>query len=175
MKRFSLAARLGLEVGLMSVILLVLLSIVGYLMLGQALERTAQSSLITKMGGMAHNLSTVADLSEVTADSTSWSTLRWATTTCSSAFSIRQTAESLLTIGSKKITTELTSFPANDQVEFYEWNNELGMPMLSVSQLMRLADGTQVGVYMTVDESSDAELLRAMLSWALMASPSSWR
>ena len=51
MKRFSLAARLGLKVGLMSVILLVLLSIVGYLMLGQALERTAQSSLITKMGG----------------------------------------------------------------------------------------------------------------------------
>ena len=41
MKRFSLAARLGLKVGLMSVILLVLLSIVGYLMLGQALERTA--------------------------------------------------------------------------------------------------------------------------------------
>lgn len=172
MKRFSLAARLGLKVGLMSVILLVLLSIVGYLMLGQALERTAQSSLITKMGGMAHNLSTVADLSEVTADSHQLVDLAMGHNNL--FVSIFDTANSripLLTIGSKKITTELTSFPANDQVEFYEWNNELGMPMLSVSQLMRLADGTQVGVYMTVDESSDAELLRAMLSWALMPSP----
>jgi two-component system heavy metal sensor histidine kinase CusS len=145
MKRFSLAARLGLKVGLMSVILLVLLSIVGYLMLGQALERTAQSSLITKMGGMAHNLSTVADLSEVTADSPPVGR------PCDGPqqpvrqhFRYGKQPNPLLTIGSKKITTELTSFPANDQVEFYEWNNELGMPMLSVSQLMRLADGTQV-------------------------------
>jgi two-component system heavy metal sensor histidine kinase CusS len=40
---------------------------------------------------------------------------------------------------------------------------------------MRLGDGTEVSVYMTMDQSSNEALLDALLTWALMMSPSSSR
>lgn len=36
---------------------------------------------------------------------------------------------------------------------------------------MRLGDGTEVSVYMTMDQSSSEALLDALLTWALMMSP----
>lgn len=62
MKPFSLAAKLGLKVGLMSAALLFLFATFGYLMVDQALDRSARTDLEVKMAGMAHNLSTLADL-----------------------------------------------------------------------------------------------------------------
>lgn len=68
MRPFSLAAKLGLKVGLMSAALLLLFATFGYLMVGKALERNARADLEVKMAGMAHNLSTIPDISGVNAD-----------------------------------------------------------------------------------------------------------
>lgn len=172
MRHLSLAARLGLKVGFMSIILLVLLASMGYFMLGQALDRTARVSLETKMSGMAHNLSSINDASGVTADSHLLVDLAMGHNNLYvSIFDSADSRDSLLTIGSKSVTMELHRFPAAPQLAYYQWQDFTGKPMLSAVQIMHLADGTQVGVYMTVDESSDAELQRALLTWAMMASP----
>ena len=70
MRPFSLAAKLGLKVGLMSAALLLLFATFGYLMVGKALERNARADLEVKMAGMAHNLSTCLLYTSDAADDT---------------------------------------------------------------------------------------------------------
>lgn len=172
MRQLSLAAKLGLKVGFMSVLLLVLCASIGYVMLGQALESTARSALETKMSGMAHNIATIEDVSGVTADSHLLVDLAMGHNNLYvSIFDSADSKAPLLTIGSKQVSFELHRFPARDEFAFHEWQDQSGNPMLSAAQIMRLKDGTQIGVYMTVDESSDAQLLGAMVTWALTASP----
>ena len=57
MRPFSLAAKLGLKVGLMSAALLLMFATFGYMMVGQALDRNARIDLGVKMEAMAHSLS----------------------------------------------------------------------------------------------------------------------
>ena len=59
MKSVSLAAKLGLKVGLLSAMLLFLFACLGYRMLGQALENSAREDLDVKMAGLAHNLAAI--------------------------------------------------------------------------------------------------------------------
>ncbi|PWG67897.1 two-component sensor histidine kinase, partial [Enterobacter mori] len=57
------------------------------------------------------------------------------------------------------------------QPKEHEWRDTQDRPLLSASRIMRLGDGTEVSVYMTMDQSSSEALLDALLTWALMMSP----
>ncbi|EQM72051.1 heavy metal sensor histidine kinase [Pseudomonas tohonis] len=168
----SLATRLGLKVGLMSVALVALISTFGYLMLDQGLERIAKSSVRTKMEGIAHSLSSAMNINDVNSKSHVLVDLAMGHNNLYvSIFDSAESKQPILTLGSKSVTFELHRFPAHEEMAFHEWLDPLGRPMLSSAQLMRLKDGTQVGVYLTIDQSADVELLDALLKWALIAAP----
>ncbi|MDG0898667.1 heavy metal sensor histidine kinase [Pseudomonas sp. GD03721] len=172
MRTDSLATRLGLKVGLMSVALVALIAAVGALMLHQGLERIAQSSASTKMEGIAHSLATAINVGDISSKTHVLVDLAMGHNNLYvSIFDSAQSTQPVLTLGSKSITFELHRFPAEKVLGFHEWLDPLGRPMLSASQLMRLKDGTEVGVYLTIDQSADAALLDALLKWALIASP----
>ncbi|AOA07520.1 MULTISPECIES: heavy metal sensor histidine kinase [Pseudomonas] len=172
MRPFSLAAKLGLKVGLMSAALLLMFATFGYMMVGQALDRNARIDLGVKMEAMAHSLSEITDIADVSSDSHKLVDL--VTGQNNLYVSIYRSAESedpLLTIGSKQINREVHRFQAAAQTTEYEWSDYNGRPLLSASQAMTLGDGTEVGVYMTADQSSNEALLDALLTWGLMMSP----
>ncbi|MDN7142151.1 MULTISPECIES: heavy metal sensor histidine kinase [Pseudomonas] len=172
MRPFSLAVKLGLKVGLMSATLLLMFATFGYLMVGQALERTARSDLVVKMSGMAHNLSSITDISGVTADAHQLVDLVMGHNNLYvSIFQPAQSQTPLLTIGSKQVNQEVHQFRATVQMEEYEWRDSLDRPMLSTSRIMQLGNGREVSVYMTMDQTSNKALLKALLTWALMVSP----
>lgn len=172
MRPFSLAAKLGLKVGLMSAVLLLLFATFGYLMVGQALERNARTDLEVKMEGMAHNLSTISDLSGVNADAHQLVDLVMGHNNLYvSIFDSTSNQEPLLSIGSKQVNLEVHRFQAGAKAQEHEWRDTQGRPLLSASRVMSLGDGTAVSVYMTMDQSSNEALLGALLTWALMVSP----
>ncbi|KIU53567.1 two-component sensor histidine kinase [Pseudomonas sp. 1239] len=172
MRPFSLAAKLGLKVGLMSAGLLLLFATFGYLMVGQALERNARTDLEVKMEGMAHNLSTISDISGVNADAHQLVDLVMGHNNLYvSIFDSTTSRQPLLSIGSKQVNLEVRKFNAGATAQEHEWRDTQGRPLLSTSRVMRLDDGTEVSVYMTMDQSSNEALLDALLTWALMMSP----
>lgn len=172
MSRNSLAARLGLRVGLMSVAVVALLAIIAYMMLERGLERIAQESLATQMAALSTSLSEALSIDEITSESHVLVDLTMGHNNLYvSIFDSAQSTAPLLSIGSKPVTFELHRYTAREELGFHEWQNSLGRPMLSASQLMRLKDGVQVGVYLTVDQFADAELLNDLAKWALGASP----
>lgn len=111
MRPFSLAAKLGLKVGLMSAALLLLFATFGYLMVGKALERNARADLEVKMAGMAHNLSTIPDISGVNADAHQLVDLVMGHNNLYvSIFDTSQNQTPLLSIGSKQVNLEVHKF-----------------------------------------------------------------
>lgn len=172
MRPFSLAAKLGLKVGLMSAALLLLFATFGYLMVGQALERNARSDLEVKMAGMAHNLSTIPNISGVNADAHQLVDLVMGHNNLYvSIFESAKSETPLLSIGSKQVNVEVHKFQPSAQPKEHEWRDSQDRPLLTASRTMNLGDGTKVTVYMTMDQSSNEALLDALLTWALMISP----
>ncbi|MEX0297307.1 heavy metal sensor histidine kinase [Pseudomonas putida] len=172
MRPFSLAVKLGFKVGLMSAALLLLFAALGYLMVGQALERNARNDLELKMAGMAHNLSTITSISGVNADAHQLIDLVMGHNNLYvSIFESPQSPTPLLSIGSKQVNLEVHKFQPASQAKEHEWRDSLDRPLLSASRVMRLGDGTEVSVFMTMDQSSNQALLDALLTWALMVSP----
>ncbi|BCG24960.1 two-component sensor histidine kinase [Pseudomonas tohonis] len=168
----SLATRLGLKVGLMSVALVALIATFGYVMLDQGLERIAKASVGNKMEGVAQSLSSALNLSDVNSKSHVLVDLAMGHNNLYvSIFDSAKSTQPVLTLGSKSITFELHRFPAHKELAFHEWLDPLGRPMLSAAQIMQLKDGTEVGVYLTIDQSADAALLDDLLKWTLVASP----
>ncbi|MBC8785441.1 MULTISPECIES: heavy metal sensor histidine kinase [Pseudomonas] len=172
MRPFSLAVKVGFKVGLMSAALLLLFATFGYLMVSQALERNARTDLEVKMAGMAHNLSAITAISGVNADAHQLVDLVMGHNNLYvSIFESTQTLTPLLSIGSKQVNMEVHKFQPTEQAEQREWRDSTGRPLMSASRVMRLGDGTEVSVFMTMDQSSNHALLDALLTWALMVSP----
>jgi len=172
MRPFSLAVKVGFKVGLMSAALLLLFATFAYLMVSQALERNARTDLEVKMVGMAHNLSAITAISGVNADAHQLVDLVMGHNNLYvSIFESTQTLTPLLSIGSKQVNMEVHKFQPTEQAEQREWRDSTGRPLMSASRVMRLGDGTEVSVFMTMDQSSNHALLDALLTWALMVSP----
>lgn len=172
MRPFSLAVKVGFKVGLMSAALLLLFATFGYLMVSQALERNARTDLEVKMVGMAHNLSAITAISGVNADAHQLVDLVMGHNNLYvSIFESTQTLTPLLSIGSKQVNMEVHKFQPTEQAEQREWRDSTGRPLMSASRVMRLGDGTEVSVFMTMDQSSNHALLDALLTRALMVSP----
>lgn len=172
MRPLSLAAKLGLKVGLMSAALLILCATFGYLMVSQALESNAKNDLVIKMAGMAHNLSMIDDVSGVNPEAHQLVDLVMGHNNLYvSVYRSEQDSAPLLSMGSLQVNLEVHQFPTTEKEQAYEWHDSLDRPLLTASRLMRLADGTQVSVYMTMDQSSNEALLTALLTWATMISP----
>lgn len=66
---------------------------------------------------------------------------------------------------------EVHKFQPSAQPKEHEWRDTQDRPLLTASRTMNLGDGTEVSVYMTMDQSSNEALLDALLTWALMISP----
>lgn len=172
MRPFSLAVKLGFKVGLMSAALLLLFATFGYLMVGQALERTARTDLEVKMAGMAHNLSAIRDVSGVNADAHQLVDLVMGHNNLYvSIFASAQSQTPLLTIGSRQVNLEVHKLQADAKTKKHDWRDSQDRPLLSASRIMHLGDGTEVSVYMTIDQTPNEALLDALLTWALMMSP----
>ncbi|AIR88890.1 heavy metal sensor histidine kinase [Pseudomonas cremoricolorata] len=172
MRPFGLAAKLGLKVGLMSAALLLLFATFGYLIVGQALERNARTDLEVKMSGMAHNLSTIRDISGVNVDAHQLVDLVMGHNNLYvSIFESPQSQTPLISIGSRRVNLEVHKFQPTPQAREHEWRDSMGRPLLTATRVMRLGDGTKVSVFMTMDQSSNQALLDALLTWALMVSP----
>lgn len=172
MRPLSLAAKLGLKVGVMSAALLLLFATFGYLMVGQALDRTARSDLEVKMDGLSHNLASIPDISGVNADAHQLvDVVMGHNNLYVSFFESAQSQTPLLTIGSVQVNLEVHQFQASGQTLEREWRDSQGRPLLSASRIMRLGDGTEIRAYLTMDRSSSEALLDALLKWALMMSP----
>lgn len=172
MNRNSLATRLGIKVGLMTAILVAALSIICYFLLSQGLERIVKSNLRAKMEGVEHTLAQVNSLSEISSETHMLVDLAMGHNNFYvSIYSIPFGRNPLFTIGSKNIALELHSFNVGDDLRFHEWKDDTGRPMLSGSQILKIKDGTSISVYLSIDRTSDAELLSALARTALFAYP----
>jgi len=172
MRPFSLAVKLGFKVGLMSAALLLLFATFGYVMVSQALERNSRMDLEVKMAGMTHNLSAITSIADVNPDAHQLVDLVMGHNNLYvSIFESGQTQTPLLSIGSKAVNLEVHKFKPTEQVKQHEWRDSTGRPLLSASRVMNLGDGTEVSVFMTMDQSANQALLDALLTWALMVSP----
>ncbi|EKJ8514522.1 heavy metal sensor histidine kinase [Pseudomonas aeruginosa] len=168
----SLAARLGLRVGLMSVALVTLLGVVGYLTLAQGLQRIAKSNIQSKMVSIEDNVSRNLSLDGISPRSHVLVDLAMGHNNLYvSIYKDGEHVQPLLTIGSRPIRFELHKFPSDSSIRFHEWQDPMGRPMMSASQSMILKDGESIDVYLTVDRSSDAELLELLPKGMLIASP----
>ena len=172
MNRQSLATHLGLKVGLMSVALVAVLATFGYLLLSQGLERIAHSALKSKMSSFSHNIATAANVQELQARSHSVAELAMGHTNLYvSISSAEPSGPPLLTIGSMPKSFQAKVFSATEKLQLHEWQESPESPMLTAVQTTRLVDGSPVTVYLTVDRSTDQELLHTLLKWGMAAAP----
>ncbi|MEE1922749.1 heavy metal sensor histidine kinase [Pseudomonas sp. 148P] len=171
MKSVSLAEKLGLKVGLLSAMLLFLFACLGYLMLGQALENSAREDLNVKMTGLAHNLAAIDSVAEIDAGTHHLVDLVLGHDNLHVSIFKERADEPLLVIGSWSIGRQVRGLAVADLAQRHEWRDDQGRPLLSVSRLLSLGDGSRVAVYLTLDQSASVALLKSMLAWALLASP----
>jgi two-component system heavy metal sensor histidine kinase CusS len=127
------------------------------------------------MAGMAHNLSTIPEISGVNADAHQLVDLVMGHNNLYvSIFDSSQSQTPLLSIGSKQVNLEVHKFQPAAQPKSMSGAILRTVPAQCFSN-HALGDGTEVSVYMTMDQSSNEALLDALLTWALMMSPSSSR
>ncbi|QIE91108.1 MULTISPECIES: heavy metal sensor histidine kinase [Pseudomonas] len=169
----SLATRLGVNVGLMTAILVAALAVVCYFLVAQGLERSVKSSLRAKMVSVAHSVSEVREIEEIsTAPHILMDLALGHTNMFLNIYSPVDRQDPLLTIGAMKVAFVPPSLSLGRDLNFYEWLDDRGRPMLSVAQELSIKDGSPVVVYLTIDRTSDRELLYSISRTALIAYPS---
>ncbi|MDH0897599.1 MULTISPECIES: heavy metal sensor histidine kinase [Pseudomonas] len=172
MKRNSLAAQLGLRVGLMSVALVAAFSAFGYFMLSQGLDRIAKSALESKMTSFSHQIAASTSFEDVKSKSHILVDLAMGHTNLYVYIaSPSLPASPLLTIGVQADRFQPSAFPSSNELILKDWQSEPTSLMLTGAQTTQLKDGTTLTVYLTVDRSSDQELLSSLLKWGFASSP----
>ncbi|MCO7624897.1 heavy metal sensor histidine kinase [Pseudomonas fluorescens] len=171
MSQDSLATRLGLKVGAMSVFLVLVVCFFGYHFVARGLEQIATTALEAKMKSVSHNLSTVNNIQEVQPDAHALIDLAMGHNNLFVSIFDASSRKPIFTIGPKPSNFELHRFSASTSIIYHEWQDEDGRPMLSASQVMKLQDGAQVGTYLTIDQSANMELLRSLIRWAMISAP----
>lgn len=172
MSRNSLATHLGLKVGLMSLALVAVFSAFGYFMLSQGLDRIAKAALESKMSSFSHSLAASSDAQDVTARSHALIELAMGHSNLY-VYIVRpdHLYSPLLTIGPQPMQFQPGIAPSTPELALQEWQDGPNRLMLTGAQTVQLKDGTSLTAYLTVDRTSDQELLNALLKWGLAASP----
>ncbi|WP_028943434.1 heavy metal sensor histidine kinase [Pseudomonas vranovensis] len=172
MRPARLSLRLGLSVILMGAALVLLLACLAVLALDHELDSRARKSLMAKMSQIEHSLSIdlMADDLQSRAhplldvvmghDNLSLSVI---------ALTGRHSA--LLTLGPGLEADRLLRIHSDQHLTFSQWQDSNDDQLLTASRLMRLQDGTEVRVLLTVNRADDNSLLQAYLRSTLWTLP----
>ncbi|UQS17011.1 heavy metal sensor histidine kinase [Pseudomonas sp. HS6] len=175
MKPASLSLRLGLTVSILGALLVVFLAILAYFALTHELNALSRDSLEKKMAQVEHSLSLYVDANEVSGKPHILLDQVMGHDNLTLTIYDRSKLRSpLLKSGSGladprielKVVRETT-----DQLTFTDSTDAEGAKFLTASKLIRLKDGSNVPVLLSMDNAHDQALLSAYLRSTLIALP----
>lgn len=172
MKPARLSLRLGLSVSLMGAALVLLMACLAVLALDHELNSRARKSLSAKMAQIEHGLS--IDLKSGNLQTSAHPLLDVVMghdNLSLSVIALTGRHSALLTLGPGLDAEALMQIRGNTQLAFHQWRDSDDNHLLTASRLMRLQDGTEVRVLLTINLADDHNLLQAYLRSTLLALP----
>lgn len=172
MKPPSLSLRLGLSVGLMGAGLVILLAALAYFALTHELDAQAQKSLDGKLEQLQYHLTNgisargIAQSPHALLDPVMGHDNLNLT-----IYTAEANTPALLSVGAKSFELALKAIHASETTRYQRWLDREGNTILTAAKLLRLADGEQVRVLLSINRSVDAALLSAYLKSMLIAVP----
>lgn len=175
MKPASLSLRLGLTVSILGALLVVFLAILAYFALTHELNALSRDSLEKKMEQVEHSLTLYFDTGEISAKPhILLDQVMGHDNLTLTIYDLNNLRTPLLKSGSGLTDPriELKAVRATtDQLTHTDSADAEGAKFLTVSKLIRLKDGSNVPVLLSMDNAHDQALLSAYLRSTLMALP----
>ncbi|MFM9379836.1 heavy metal sensor histidine kinase [Pseudomonas sp. UV AK001] len=175
MKPASLSLRLGLTVSILGALLVVFLAILAYFALTHELNALSRDSLEKKMAQVEHSLSLYVDANEVSGKPHILLDQVMGHDNLTLTIYDRGNLRSPLLKSGSGLTDpriELKAVRATtDQLSYTDSIDAEGAKFLTASKLIRLKDGSNVPVLLSMDNAHDQALLSAYLRSTLMALP----
>ncbi|RIJ08504.1 HAMP domain-containing protein [Pseudomonas sp. 91RF] len=175
MKPASLSLRLGLTVSILGALLVVFLAILAYFALTHELNALSRDSLEKKMAQVEHSLSLYVDANEVSGKPHILLDQVMGHDNLTLTIYDRGNLRSPLLKSGSGLTDpriELKAVRATtDQLIYTDSVDDEGAKFLTASKLIRLKDGSNVPVLLSMDNAHDQALLSAYLRSTLMALP----
>lgn len=172
MKPARLSLRLGLSVCLMGAALVLLLACLAVFALDHELDSRARKSLTAKMAQIEHGLSIDLKSGDLQTSAHPLLDVVMGHDNLSlSVIALTGRHSALLTLGPGLDAEALMQIPGSAQLGFSKWRDSSGNHLLTASRLLRLQDGTEVRVLLSVNRADDHSLLQAYLRSTLLAVP----
>ncbi|MNJ21997.1 Sensor protein CzcS precursor [compost metagenome] len=172
MKPARLSLRLGLSVSLMGAALVLLMACLAVLALDHELDSRARKSLTAKMAQIEHGLSIDLKSGDLQTSAHPLLDVVMGHDNLSlSVIALTGRHSALLTLGPGLEAEALLQIPGSPELAFQQWRDSDDNHLLTASRLMRLQDGTDVRVLLTVNLADDHSLLQAYLRSTLLALP----
>ncbi|MEG0862284.1 MAG: heavy metal sensor histidine kinase [Pseudomonas sp.] len=172
MKPARLSLRLGLSVSLMGAALVLLMACLAVLALDHELDSRARKSLSAKMAQIEHGLSIDLKSGDLQTSAHPLLDVVMGHDNLSlSVIALTGRHSALLTLGPGLDAEALMQIPGSPQLAFRQWRDSDDNHLLTASRLMRLQDGTEVRVLLTINLADDHSLLQAYLRSTLLALP----
>ncbi|MDY7536315.1 heavy metal sensor histidine kinase [Pseudomonas sp. Bout1] len=175
MKSASLSMRLGLAVSIMGALLVLFLAVLAFLALTHELDKLSKDNLSEKMRQIEHSLSLYEKPVDINIkphvlldqvmghdhlNLTIYDLINMRTPLLKSGFGLTDPRAELKAAGA-----------ATDKVSYSRSTNDQGRHFLTASRLIRLPNGTNVAVLLSLDCANDEALLSTYLSSTIMALP----
>ncbi len=172
MKPARLSLRLGLSVSLMGAALVLLMACLAVLALDHELDSRARKSLTAKMAQIEHGLSIDLKSGDLQTSAHPLLDVVMGHDNLSlSVIALTGRHSALLTLGPGLDAEALLQIPGSSELAFQQWRDSDDNHLLTASRLMRLQDGTDVRVLLSVNRADDHSLLQAYLRSTLLALP----
>ena len=175
MKSASLSIRLGLAVSIMGALLVLFLAVLAFLALTHELDKLSKDNLSEKMRQIEHSLSLYEKPVDINIkphvlldqvmghdhlNLTIYDLINMRTPLLKSGFGLTDPRAELKAAGA-----------ATDKVSYSRSTDDQGRHFLTASRLIRLPNGTNVAVLLSLDCANDEALLSTYLSSTIMALP----
>ncbi|SEE02008.1 two-component system, OmpR family, heavy metal sensor histidine kinase CusS [Pseudomonas mohnii] len=175
MKSASLSMRLGLAVSIMGALLVLFLAVLAFLALTHELDKLSKDNLSEKMRQIEHSLSLYEKPVDINIkphvlldqvmghdhlNLTIYDLINMRTPLLKSGFGLTDPRVELKAAGA-----------ATDKVSYSRSTDDQGRHFLTASRLIRLPNGTNVAVLLSLDCANDEALLSTYLSSTIMALP----
>lgn len=175
MKSASLSMRLGLAVSIMGALLVLFLAVLAFLALTHELDKLSKDNLSEKMRQIEHSLSLYEKPVDINIkphvlldqvmghdhlNLTIYDLINMRTPLLKSGFGLTDPRAELKAAGA-----------ATDKVSYSRSTDDQGRHFLTASRLIRLPNGTNVAVLLSLDCANDEALLSTYLSSTIMALP----
>lgn len=175
MKPASLSLRLGVTVSLLGALLVVLLAILAFFALTHELNTLSRDSLAKKMEQVEHSLSLYGTASEInTQPHTLLDQVMGHDNLTLTIYNQANLRAPLLKTGSGMADPRIemkAAISVTDALSYATHTDAEGGRFLTASKLMRLKDGTNAAVLLSMDSANDDALLNAYLRSTLIALP----